>query len=234
MGPSIVSLPNGRQLLPRIHITRESMSPSTEINRLLLGGVLVAAAVVLVIYFIAPFPHLVLALTAAVGLSVVATAVAQTLHRGRARPHHRECQSLQAEELLPSTLSDNAENALAPARSTASNVEFRTVANILRLFGCVAAVVCLPIAIRWCVVLLPRPAGRMMLLAAVLTAVQVIASFVTARYLSSRAWARRSAAVLLLLELPAFPLTLFALQGLYFLWRGEKASSESASRSMIT
>jgi hypothetical protein len=195
------------------------------IERILAAAVIFAAGSVLTAYhFFGPFPNLGLAFVAAVVVAVVTTTAVQSMVRGvlhrryQAGRRPRSSRSGQFNAATPEKA--GYEEIFGPLRSTPAEVDLLVVAHTLRFLGSISAVVCLPITVRWCVIRMPSVAGWVMLLAAVLTAAQVIAFFAAARHLNAgHAWARRLATVLLVLELPAFPLTLFAVQALYLLYR---------------
>ena len=103
-------------------------------------------------------------------------------------------------------------------------IDLLTVSRILKLFGWLSAVICLPAATFGMISVWPAPVARLYALAVLLTAGQVAACFgVAVRLRTPTKLVRVSAALLLCLGLPAFPLTFWALQGLFCLYRGSKA-----------
>jgi hypothetical protein len=197
--------------------------PMDRHERILAAVVLLAAGSVLALHhFYEPFPNLGLALVAAVLGAVVATAVVQSIVRSVLRRCYQASRPPQSSRMgqFNDGGPETPDEEVVRSRSTPAEVHLRVVAYTLRFLGSVSAVVCLPVTIRFCVIRMPSAAGWVMLLAAVITAAQLIAFFAAARHLiAGRAWARRLATVLLVLELPAFPLTLFAGQALYLLYR---------------
>ena len=185
------------------------------------AGGIAGAAVLLYHHYVDSFQFLLLPFGAAVaGGFVLATGVMVVVSDLRYRASEPKVRS------TPSVGESPPDRAplLAVTPLEPREIDFLTVSRILRLFGWLSAVICVPAATFGLISVWPAAIAWLYALAVLLTAVQAGACFVVAGRLirDPTKLVRLAAAALLCLELPAFPLTLWALQGLFCLYRGSK------------
>jgi hypothetical protein len=184
------------------------------------AGGIAGAAVLLYHHYVDSFQFLLLAVGAAVvGGFVLVTGVMVVVSDLRYRASLPKVRSTPS--VGESPLDVSPPQAVKPLEPR--EIDLLTVSKILRLFGWLSAVICFPAATFGLISVWPAAIARLYALAALLTAGQVAACFVVAgRLRNPTKLVRLAAAVLLCLELPAFPLTLWALQGLFCLYRGSR------------
>ena len=128
-----------------------------------------------------------------------------------------------------------AEDDAAPAL-TPPEIDLRTAAKIMRFFGLTTGIVCVPVALnaawRW----YPHPASYAAAAAAGVTAFLAWGYFAVARRVQTTRhpgviWV---AGLLLLIQLPAFPLTLLSAPGLFYLVRGYRGFRAASAQSAAT